>query len=109
MQNASVSGTLTYKELCMATQNEEQNEEQREANMRRRRLYRMADLGDPTDQRKRDGIQKQGPSSGYSKRSQQRYGSQSHQEATKEDTRICYYCGRPGHYACECRAPKSAS
>ena len=41
MQSATVSGALTYRELCMAAR----TEEQRKAEMRKRRQYRSSDHG----------------------------------------------------------------
>ena len=112
MQNSTVSGALTYQELCMAAC----NEEQRKAKMKKRRQYRNVEQG-PDGRGQRISHNQSRNHSGthsYKKNSSKSqdsgYRKQSSPVSTgREGVRLCYQCGKPGHLARDCRASKSES
>ena len=87
MYNPSVSGALTYQELCMAAR----NEEKRQAELQKRRMYRPEAIG--RDQQ----VNSQPPR------------SINRQQPSKQLTlntsmgKQCYNCGKLGHLAKDCR------
>ena len=107
MQNATVVSALTYQDLCMAAR----TEEQRKAEMRKRRQYRSLDQGmEDRDQKKVYNRSKRSDpltkNDAYSRRS----NSTNHTVTTDpEKVRTCYNFGQPGHLAKYCQAPKSES
>ena len=114
MQNSAVSGALTYKELYMAAR----NEEQRRAEMKKRRQYWSNDPGDTADQRRVDNKQKNRsytythtPKKNVIKLRQQVGDGKTipTTPTAQQETRSCYNCGKTGHLARDCRIPKTES
>jgi hypothetical protein len=112
MQNSTVSGALTYQELCMAAR----NEEQRKAEMKKRRQYRNMEHG-PDGRGQRSSHNQSRNHSGthsYTKNSSKSQDSGDRKQSSpvstgNEGVRLCYQCGKPGHLARDCRARKSES
>jgi len=116
MQNPAVSGALSYQELCMAAR----NEEKRKGEMLKRQLYRSAatagiqgwkgtDSQKKSDKRTPSFVPRRngGGSSGSQYAKPQTNTSAGSKSSV--DTRLCYNCGKPGHLAKDCRAPKTES
>ena len=94
MQNPSVSGALTYQELCMAAR----NEEKWQAKLQKRRMYQFArrdqDRNLPFSLRQWDTTKQQS-------------GRQSTQNAN--GGKHYYNCGKLGHLTKDCRMRGSES
>ena len=94
MQNAAVSGALTYTELIMAAK----NEEQRQSELKKRRNYQFGLR--PRESKDNNRSRPSGANRTFNPASKV-------QDAT--DRRLCYNCGKPGHIAKNCRTKKSES
>ena len=91
MQNPSVSGALTYQELCMAAR----NEEKRQAELQKRRMYQFV---------RREQLQ---PVGRQNTAKQQQTNRQPVQFTNS--SKQCYNCGKFGHMAKDCRMRSSES
>ena len=116
MRNPSVSGALAYKELCMATR----NEERRQAEMRKREQYRTTRSGDgsqraPHHKRVSDKEQGDQPASkihwpGMNVKRKPRPSTEERRTPRMpKSPELCYNCGKPGHFRRDCRSRKSES
>ena len=133
MQSPSVSGALSYKELCMAAK----NEEKRKAELRKRRTYRSTSTPAPDQSQKRDSVKRRDvrdsrptrtrpPSTGadqvqHSRSTHKpiqidsntclRCGQLGHKAntCTSQLPGVCYVCHNPGHRAKDCKQQKSES
>ena len=94
MQNPSVSGALTYQELCMAAR----NEEKRQTELRKRRMYQPV---------RRDQNFDAQPLGRLRSTAGQQPSRQSAQNANVG--KHCYSCGKLGHLAKDCRARSTES
>ena len=119
MRNPSVSGALAYKELCMATR----NEEKRRAEMKKREQYRSSGFGsgswrapnskkragDGRDDHSVSGMHSSGLDTGRESRSSGEGTTSLSFPKTFQEQKVCYGCGKPGHFRRDCRSPKSES
>ena len=111
MQSPSVSGALSYKELCMAAK----NEEKRKAELRKRRTYRSTSTPAPDQSQKRDSVKRRDvrdsrptrtrpPSTG----ADQVLHSRSTHKPFQIDSNTCLRCGQLGHKAVRPSYPECA-
>ena len=97
MKSPTVSGALTYKELCMSAK----NEERRQAELRKRWDYFKQTSALPSPPKKPDN-----------KPARSQSGSLPFLQpktVVGSEARRCYNCNKPGHLAKDCRAPKTES
>ena len=105
MQSPSVSGALSYKELCMAAK----NEEKMKAELRKRRTYRSTSTPAPDQSQKRDSVKRRDvrdsrptrtrpPSTGAD---QVQHSSSTH-KPIQIDSNTCLRCGQLGHKTNTC-------
>ena len=87
MRAPSVSGSQTYKELCLAAR----NEEKRLAELRKRQQYGRIG-GTSTGQRKDKRSEAEGKE------------GMKHKDDKKGQVKKCFICNKPGHLTCQCRA-----
>ena len=98
MRGPAVSGAQTYKELCLATKNEEQCL----AELRKRQQYQKPAPPSAQHFNKKSADQK-----GGDRTAQRRPPRQL--APTLPETRQCYICNKPGHLAHDCKATRSES
>ena len=94
MQNAAVSGALTYTELIMAAK----NEKQRQSELKKRHNYHFGLRPRESKENNRSW-----PSGAY------RMFNPASKAQDATDKRLCYNCGKPGHIAKKCCTKKSES
>ncbi len=92
MRRPSVSGALTYRELCMAAQ----NEEKRQAEMQKRKQYHKDGYALRPSYRN--------PEKTFAQRGQTTTQPKS---SPQQISKGCYTCGKPGHSYCDCKVSKT--
>ena len=97
VRSSSVSGCMTYKELCVAAN----REEKRLADLRRRERHHQSSKGTPKSVDAKSKPQEQGKGQSNPK------STDSRRHSVKPKT--CHNCGSPDHFIKDCKAPSKES
>lgn len=91
----AVSGSQTYRELCLATK----NEEKRLATLKKRQKYQQSSL---SRTRPREDREKQENPTVRQPPQNRIHQKPNHSRSTTLQSRRCYLCDKPGHLAKDC-------